>query len=468
MKRLLSIFAFSALMATISPLATAQTKVPVVADEVAAVVGNNTILLSDIERNAQYLIEQRKEKGTLSKQTPYEEALETLIIQNLLSQRARRDSLDKQMNPVDDKVEEQMRRMINQAGGPKELERKTGKPIFQIRSDLSRQIQDTELGMMMEQKIREQTKITYDEVKKFAESIPADSMQMIPPQFSFSKIVKIPPQTDERKYAIRERLLEYRRRIMEGEKFSVLARLYSMDGAASNGGEAEPTPSRFLVAPFMDAIEELKPGQVSGIVETEFGLHIIELISYKDGIVHYKHIILSPEFTIEESRKVEAELDSLASEIKSGRLDFKTAAQRYSDDVSTRENGGKSFNTMPYFQTYDLKQASTRYMQDELNPEDYKQLRFLKVGEISPPYETINEKGNLVKQVIKLDELIPGHKANLQDDYSILEMYALYSKQAKEASVWIDKAIKEMFIEIMPEFSNYKFERAALESKKKK
>ncbi|MEG0656492.1 MAG: peptidylprolyl isomerase, partial [Mucinivorans sp.] len=448
-----------------SSVAVAQEKV--LADEVAAIVGHNTILLSDIERQALYITEQRKQEGTLSTQTAKEEAFELLLLQNVLSQRARLDSVDKELPPIDDMVEQEMNRMIKMAGGIKALEHKQGKPVYQIRSTISRQVQDMQLAQLMRNKIYQRSTITYDEVAAFAERIPEDSMQKIPIQYSFSKIVKIPPQTEERKYAIRERLLEYRRRILSGEKMSVLARLYSMDGSAVQGGEMGPQDIHSFVGPFAAAIEELKPGQVSEIVETEYGLHIIELISYKDGLAHVRHILLKPEFTVEESERVVTELDSLANEIRNKKIDFAKAAFRYSDDVNSKENGGKSFNVAQFNNTGDIRLASSRYMPDELAPFDSREIRTMSVGEISAPYESVDNKGNIVRQIVRMDEIIPAHNANINQDYDILESFALHEKQSKDFNRWLDATIKAMYIEITPAFAGYKFEHKVFESKKK-
>lgn len=449
------------------PVIGARAQERVVADEVAAIVGHSTILLSDIEHQAAYIVMQRQQNGTLSTQTPKEEAFEALLMQNVLSQKARLDSIDKELPPLDLTVESEMDRIIAQAGGIKALERQQGKPVYQIRSSIARMVQDMELARLMQSKIRQRTTITYDEVKSYADRIPKDSMQKIPVEYSFSKIVKIPPQTDERKYAIREQLLEYRRRIMAGEKMSVLARLYSMDGSAIQGGEMEPQPLQGFVAPFAAAVEELKPGQISEIVETEYGMHIIELLSFKNGMAHVRHLLLKPEFTVAESEKVVSELDSLANEVRKGKITFAAAAMRYSDDIKSRENGGKSFNLSQYNRTGDIRLASTYYMPDELDAIDSRQIRMMEKGEISAPYETMDDKGNIVRQIIRLDDVIPAHNADINKNYDILESFALGEKQTKEFDKWLNKTIKDMYLEIMPNFSGYKFERSVFETKKK-
>lgn len=410
----------------------------------------------------------RKERGTLSKQTPKEEAFELLLLQNVLSQRARLDSIDKEMQPIDSYVEQEIQGMIADAGGIGKLEKINGKPIYQIRADITRLIQNIELAKMMQNKIKRRTTINYDEVEGYASKIPVDSLPKIPVQYSFSKIVKLPPQTEERKYAIRERLLEYRKRVMEGEKFSVLARLYSMDlGTAPMGGEMGPMPKNSLQGGFTSACEGLKPGQVSEIAVTEYGQHIIELISSKGDMIHCRHILLKPEFTVEETERVIKELDSVATEIRAGRLDFKSAVTQFSDDTESRENGGKSFNTRPYLETGDIRQASSRYMPDQLMPAEYQQIRDMKVGDVSNSYETMDSKGNLVRQIIRLDEVIAPHSANIKQDYDVIQNMVLGEKQTTEFDKWADKTIEDMFIEISPAFKQYNFERKAFDKKKK-
>lgn len=440
----------------------------VVADEVAAIVGNATILLSDIERQAGYIAAERKERGTLSTQTPQEEAFELLLNQMVLSQKARADSLDKEMAPIDQYVEDEIETMIQSAGSIGNLERIQGKPIYQIRSDLSRRIQDMELARSMQNKVRRKTVIGYDEVVNFVARTGKDSLPEIPLQYCFSKIVKVPPQTEERKYAIRERLLEFRRQVMAGEKlFSVLARFYSMDGSAANGGEMGPQDIKTFVGPFAEAVEGMTtPGQVSEIVETEYGLHIIEFLSFdkRTRQAHVRHILLKPEFTIEEAARVSKELDSIATEVRAGRLNFADAAGRFSDDVESRLNGGRAFFSRGYWETGDMNQASTLFRADQLAqmaPADYRQIRNLQTGAISDSYETVDGKGNIVQQIIRLDKIVDAHTASLEQDYAVLHNLALSQKQKIEFAQWLDKTVGELFIEINPAFASYNLERKA-------
>lgn len=434
-----------------------------VVDEVAAIVGNSAILLSDIEMMAGRVMEQRKTQGTLSTRTEKEEAFELLLTQHLLSTRARMDSLDKEMNPIEPMVEKEVERMIERAGSVAELERRQGKPIYQIKADITLDVKQSQLAQMMERKIRGKAKVNHGEVRKFVKTIPMDSMDLIPAQYIYSQIVKAPEQTDERRYAIRERLLEFRKRILSKDiSLGALARLYSADrGTGMRGGEMGPQPASTFVAPFTDAAKSLKPGEVSEIVETEFGYHLIELISYDPPTdkIHVRHILLKPEFTVEESNQVEAELDSLITEINASRITFELAALEYSTDSETRENGGKAYNKRGYAETGDIRAASSRFMPDELMPADYRKISQLRPGQISEPFKTMDNKGNEVYKIVRLDQIIAAHAANIDDDYDILESVALQVKEAQVIDEWITEMIGKTYIDIKPAYLTYNLDR---------
>lgn len=436
-----------------------------VVDEVAAIVGHSAILLSDIESMATRIVEMRKQQGTLSDKSEREEAFEMLLTQHLMATRARIDSLDKELNSVEPMIEKEVAKMIEFAGSVAELERRHGKPIYQIKADIALDVKQSELARAMERRIRSKAVVSHGEVRKFVSTMGLDSMELIPIQYVYSQIVKAPEQTDERKYAIRERLLEFRKRILAGEiSVGALAHLYSVDhGSARRRGEMGPQPASTFVGPFSEAAKALKPGEVSEIVETEYGYHLIELISYDQTTdqLHIRHILLKPEFTIEESRQVQVELDSLATEIRAGRLTFESAALKFSTDLETRENGGKAYNKKGYDQTGDIRAASSRFMPDELMPIDSRYISQLAPGEISEPFRTIDDKGSEVYKIVRLDKTIAPHSANIDDDYDVLESVALKVKEGNLIEEWIEEMIGKTYIEIKPEYMNYRLERAA-------
>lgn len=435
---------------------------PLVAEQLAAIVGNSPIMLSDIERTALGVIENRKVLGVATPQTPREEAFELLLTQRLLAQQAQADSLDKDMDRsmMMINVEKQVERMIEEAGSVKKLEKQYGKAIFQIKKDIENDVLEGQLAQMMQDEIRRKIKINNYDVVKFFERLPKDSLPMIPPQYVYAQIMRIPPATEERKYKVREQLLEFRQRVLKGEKLAVLARLYSMDmGSKSDGGEMQPQPLQQFVGPFAAALEELKPGQISEIIETEFGFHIAELISRKGDVVHCRHILLKPEFTVEETDRVIHELDSIADQLRQNKMTFAAAALKFSEDSESKQNGGLVYNIRGYNETRELSRATTRFGADEIDVSDYRQLNKMKVGEISNSYASMDLKGNVVYKIIKLEKIVPAHVASLDEDFSILEEVTLMDKQGRELASWIDKAIDKMYVYIAPDYRIQQYER---------
>lgn len=431
-----------------------------VAEEVAAIVGNMTIMMSDIEAEAARIEGDRREHGSFSKRSPHDEAFENLLHQKLLASAAKADSLDKEMRPVDGRVEEIVTSMIKEAGGITALERKMGKPIFQIRTELVDDVTEMQLAQLMEQKVRAKVAVNNADVKAFFTGLPKDSMPQIPQQYVYAQIVKFPPTTSARKFEMREQLLGYRKRVLEGEKFSVLATLYSADrGSAVRGGEIGPQPLATFMKPFADAIESLKPGQISEVVETEVGFHIIELISLKDGQAHFRHILLTPDFSIEDMYRAAGALDSVANEIRNGKVTFNEAVVKESQDKQTKMNDGVVFNTNLYYQTNDLRNASTRFMVDELRADEFRVLSKMKVGEVSNSYES-EDRASKVYKIVKLLDIVPAHQASLKYDYEMIESAALNDKQNRELNNWVDQAINRVYIYIAPEYRNVEFLRA--------
>lgn len=454
--KLLTLFTLIASM-TLSQQVEAQNRF--IAEEIIAVVGGQSISLSDLAETTERVIAYRKSNGTDSDLQPSEEAFNLLLGQKLLSSYARIDSMDKLLRVNDEMIQERVDEIVREKGSIKEVERLAGKTIYQLKDDLKRDMQDGELSQMMERKIREKVTIKYKEVLDFFNSMSEDSLPMMPPLISYAQIVKAPPATDERRMEVRQRLLELREKILGGEKMGVLARLYSHDpGSKNNGGEYTSTYSS-TVLPFADAVRELKkPGQISEIVETEHGYHIIELIEKRANDFTVRHILLKPEFTVVEGEAVTVELDSIANEVRTNKISFGDAAFRFSDDAETKMNGGKVFNVAAFEQTDDIRMASPLFVPDQiLNPLDGYILNRLTVGEVSAPYETYDNKANRVYKVVTLLESIPVHKANMATDYVMIEKNALINKQSIEMEKWLKDAILNIYVHIHPDYINYRF-----------
>jgi peptidyl-prolyl cis-trans isomerase SurA len=320
----------------------------------------------------------------------------------------------------------------------------------------------------MQNSVISKVTIVPGEVENYYRKIDKDSLPIIGEQYVYAQITKFPASMKEAKQRTKERLLDMRERIITGQtSFSVLARMYSVDGSALYGGEMQPAPSTMYVRPFAEALEKLKPGQVSEIVETEFGFHIIELIDKKGGLYHCRHIVLRPTYTRDELLEPALQLDSIARLIRNDSLKFEDAALRFSDDASSKMNGGivSNHDILARQGVYDgARLTATRFLKEDFGLEggkaleDYNALMRLKVGEISDSFQTSDFKGNQMSKIVKLVEVVPSHVASLEDDYVRLEEMALTEKRDRVFREWLNRKIDAMYIYIAPEFRDWEFE----------
>ena len=462
MKKLLSIF----LCAAVVCVTVVAQKRFVMLDKVVAVVGNSSVSYSDVQQAAKMIIEQRRSEGYTSDRPAQDEALENLMLQKLLYNQALIDSVEISQGEVSQRVEQQVQSLIDREGSITALEQKSHMAIYHIRDLFRRQIEEQSYAQMMQQTVVSKTKIVPGEVERFYNSIGKDSLPIIAEQYMYAQITMFPKNMKEAKLRTRERLIEMRERIVTGKaRFATLARMYSVDGSAIQGGELEPAPLAGFVKSFADALAELKPGQVSEVVETEFGFHLIQLIEKKGQLYHCRHILLRPIFATEEIIAPMRDLDSLVNLIKKDSLTFEEAARKHSDDKHSKQNGGVVTNhdLLERYSAYDAKLTATKFLKEDFGAmggksiDDYNAIRRLREGEMSAPFRSTDMVGNELVKVVKLLKVIPAHHASLDEDYLRLEQMALSEKQEREFNAWLDKKIASMYIYIAPEFRNCDF-----------
>ena len=445
-----------------APVLRAQDRTAV-AEEVVAVVGSSMILWSELSQMMEVIARQQREQGYTSNRELRCEALEALLLQELLSNQARLDSLEVDQGQIEMLVEEEVGRMIEQYGSLRATEAAQHKPVYQIRDAIRDRYMDMALAQRMESTMREKAGITPSEVERFYRRLNQDSLPMMPEQYVYAQIVMYPPSIEEAKLRARERLLELRQRIIDGQNFATLARLYSADtGSASRGGEYELNVNG-LWRPFGDALSKLRPNQISSIVETEDGFHIIQLLEEGRGdVYHFRHILIKPEFTSEEMIQTAVRLDSVAGLIRSGERTFEAAALEYSQDNFTKYNGGEMTNReIVEFSGEAARATTNRFFRDQLTEYgyglDYNALRALKPGEVSSSYQTQDLRGNQQVKIVMLKEIIPAHRANIDDDYSGIEDMAVADKQQRQYTEWLRKKIAAMYVRIDPKYQGCEF-----------
>ena len=448
------------LFAAVTINASAQRYEGGLVDKTVAVVGNEVIMVSDIESEVQMM---QYNYGMQSDRKARCELLESMMSSKLFLMQARVDSLVVNNEVVEAELSNRIDMLRTNLGGDEAVEKEFGKPIYKLRQEWRSELADQTLTQQMQQEIaRKIPELTPYDVQKYVDSTDPEDLPMIPIKYQLSQIC-IYPDREAANLAVKERLLAIRERILNGEKFSTLARIYSQDpGSARKGGELGMASKSIFWPVFSDAAMALKPGIVSQIVETPDGFHIIEVLEKKGDMFNARHILLKPEYTADDRNKAFHVLDSLKTELNNEAVTFALAARFYSEDPATRTNGG---------QMADPSTGSTYFEIDQLKPQDYSAIKDLQPGEISDPFESVDNEGNngnTVYKIIKVDKIIPAHPATFSNDYTLLLGYARQAKQNEAIDKFIDSKIKTTFIIIDPLFKDCEFQREGWSEKIRK
>lgn len=426
-------------------------------DKVAAVVGNSAILYSELREAADYLEQEQRAQGYTPDKDPMIQSLEFLLTQKVLYNQALIDSVQISMESVMARTDQYMSMMEEQAGSVAALEEQLGQPSFAIRQRMKERFEEQEYARAMRQEIDGKVTVTPGEVERFYRQHDKDEFPIVPQQYVYAQIVRFPTSSTAAKQRVREQLLDMRERIINGTRFDLLARMYSIDATAMRGGDLGWMPLQAWVQPFADAVEKLQTGQISEVVETEFGFHIIELLEKKGDKYHARHIVLRPVYTPDELAADGRFLDSLAQQIRDGKITFEEAALQYSDDKYSRQNGGVVTNSEQLEQQGTGELPKNKFMREELQ-NDYPALSQLKVGEISPSFQSYDGYGNVLNKIVKLIAIIPAHTANLSEDYTEIESLALQAKREEEFQKWLNSKIDGLYVRIEPEFRDADFD----------
>lgn len=411
------------------------------ADKIVAVLGENIILSSDIEgQHAQYIAQGYKDDGGLRCQI-----LEALLAQKMLQNQAKVDSLEISEQQVEDELNRRVKYFISQIGSQEKLEQFIGKSILEFKDELREDVRAVIMAQNMQQEITRKVTVTPNEIKKFYEEIPKDSLPYFNKEVQVGVIVKKPEISAKAKQEAKDKLEALRARVAAGEDFATLAILYSQDGSAKNGGELGFVGRGELVKAFEAVAFKLKPGELSAIVETEFGFHIVQLVERRGEQVNVRHILIKVNYDYTDIMKAKSFLDSVYTLILTGKITFEDAALKFSDDESTKNNGGMMLNP---------QDGSTKIPSDQVDPSIYFQLENIKVGEVSPPSAYKTATGEQAYRLIKYVSKTEPHQANLKDDYQKIQQAALTNKQNKEVEKWFSLRRKETYIRINDEFKD--------------
>jgi peptidyl-prolyl cis-trans isomerase SurA len=418
-----------------------------IVDEVIAVVGDSPILRSDVESQYQQIMMQGSNfPGDLKCHI-----FEQLLVQKMLLEQAKIDSIEVSENTVIMWVDRQINEFINRAGSKEKLEEWLNKPLYQIKQDQREMVRNQLITQQMQEKITGDIKVTPSEIRQYYRTN-SDSLPMVPVQFEVQQISIYPRVTIEETEAVKTRLRDFQRQINEGRDFATLAVLYSEDpGSAARGGEMGYMARAELVSEFAQVAFNLQDkNRVSKIVETEFGFHIIQLIDRQGDRINVRHILLRPKPSYEAIKEAQNKADSIAGLIREGTMTFEEAALRFSMDKDSRANGGLMVNQY---------NQSTKFDVQHIAPSIYREIEKMQPGEISKAFMMKDERlGKDYYTIIKLKSFNTPHKANLKDDYQLIEMLLEDDKREDTFKKWIIKKQQETYISISPNWVNCEFE----------
>jgi peptidyl-prolyl cis-trans isomerase SurA len=371
------------------------------------------------------------------------------------------DSIEVTDDEVEREVNSKLQQFVLQVGSEENLENYFKKSMAEIKKDLLKPQKEQKIAEKMKAEITKGITVTPSEVQKFYKKIPASQLPIIDETLEIREIVIKSEVTEAEITRIQNRLNEFRERILKGDAdFRTLAALYSDDHTTSVRGGELSTARSMLVPEFAAVAFNLKKNDISRVVKTDFGYHIIQLIDRRGDMIDVRHILLIPQSTMEQKLAVKNRLDSIAQAIRENKITFEEAALRYSRETETRSNGGLLVNNGGLQTSNQQNVGTTWFEPKELPNEVMNAIRNLKVGEISPVFETRDSNNQPVYKIISIKSRRPAHKADMKQDYPYLQSLALNDKQQGVLDVWVDKKQKSMYIRIDPDFRNCEFKHS--------
>jgi peptidyl-prolyl cis-trans isomerase SurA len=417
-------------------------------DKIAAQVGDNVILLSDIQSQKIQAAQAGMEL------TPEMDCsmLEELMYQNLLINQAKLDSIEVSPEMIDAEMEQRLRVIENQIGSRQKMEEFYGKTVTQIKNEFRPIIGDQLRAQEMERQITLEVSVTPRDVQSFYKMIPKDSIPLINSQLSFQQIVIYPEVGAQEKELARIQLNDIRDQILAGTPFSTAARLHSEDpGSASLGGEISASKG-MMVKPFEATVFSLKEGEVSQIVETDYGYHVIKLLKRLGDDYQCRHILIVPKYQDKDLEAAAYKLDTCFQKLQAGEITWEQAVLTYSNDEFTKLNKGIITNPTTGDQQWDAENLN------RIDQQIYLLTQNMEVGDVSQPnlYSNMQERKQGVR-IVRLMKRTKPHRANLTEDYSLIQRAAESEKKRTIINAWVKDKISSTYIRINAPFEDCTF-----------
>ena len=411
-------------------------------DKIQAIIGSEILLISDIENQYNQILSQ----GVIETEDMRCQIVDELLLQNFLIHHAKIDStIEIVSDDIDAEINNRISYFENQLGSLEKVEAYFTRSIESMEDELRIIVKDQFYTQKKQSKIISDVKITPNEVKDFYRTLNSEEIPIVPTKLQMSQIVIEPELSEDKKNSIKEKLNGFRKRIYNGEDFKVLATLYSDDVvSANNGGELGFMQRGDLVPEFERAAFKLKKDEISEVVESKFGYHIIQMIERRGEQINVRHILIKPKFSSLSLQNARENINSIKSDLDSSLISFKDALQKYSDDES-KNNGGLIINP---------KNGTTFFTFEELDPSIRYIVERMNIGDVSDPSLSKSQDGTQAAyRLVKLNNKIEEHKANIVDDFDLLKEYALSNKKQSVLEKWVSDNLANTYINISNDLS---------------
>lgn len=416
-----------------------------VLDQIVAILGNEPILLSDLET-------QRIENARAGYAVPDDNCalLEEMLLQKLYLNQAKLDSLEVKDESIKAEIDRRMNFYIDQIGSIDAFEEFYGKPISEFKEEFYEPVKEQQLIEQMRSKIFSEANVTPKDVETFYKSIPKDSLPLIESEVQFSQIIIMPKTRREEKKATMAMLDSIRTDIINGKTtMSVQAARHSEDpGSKYKGGCYDLIRRGSFVQEYEAAVFTTNEGMFTPVFESKFGFHFVYVEEKRGEYYKSCHILKKPRITSQDLQKARTTLDSVLTAISIDSLTFENAAIKFSKDENSAKQGGKVIDGASF---------STKHKVSALEPSIFFVLDELEPGEISEPLEYETTEGTKAWRVVRLDSRTNAHKANLKDDYQLLQSITENNERQKLMSVWVGNNLKQTYMRIDANFSECDF-----------
>ncbi|HOY90276.1 MAG TPA: peptidylprolyl isomerase [Bacteroidales bacterium] len=443
------LFLVTNLILLFSSVLLSQSTPPQILDKIIAIVGNKIILKSEVDMQIQQLMISGTLDNAIKTDEIQCEILEDMLLQKLLLMQAEIDSVEVSDDQINNELDRRIRYFTSMFGNVQELEKYYNKSILELKEELREPLKDQLLITAMHDKLVSNVTVTPSEVEKYYKKMPSDSIPIIPAQWEIGVIAIAPSLTQEENNILISKLQDIKKRINNVSDFEVMARLYSEDPAtAKNGGETGYFTKGVMEPTFENAAFSLtKPGEISPIIETSYGYHILQLIDRKGEQVNVRHILVRKQPSNNAIQIAKQKADSIYNLLIKNEINFADAAKKFSKLEGDLTQGGMILSANGGF-TLTTNEIDAKFLPI---------LDTMKNSKFSKPFLYMENDGTPTYRILWLKNYIPPHKASLKTDYYLIQMKALEEKKNQAIAKWAKNRLQEVYVKIDQDYQGCDF-----------